>query len=86
MQRFMRARVAAPLAGGDLAAVASALEQLATRSPAPKRFRQWGELCAQGAAAARSGRPRGVLLSCVKCHDTLRREYIQAYRERAVGE
>jgi len=67
-----------------VAGLGAALQALAAWGPAARGGRRWSELCTSGAAAARTARPRAVLIACVRCHDTLRADYVRARRERAL--
>ena len=82
LQKWMRDYVARAYAARDATRLGAALEQAAALNPEPKRWKQWATMSMAGATRARRGGPTSALTSCVSCHDTFRRQYVQSYRTR----
>jgi hypothetical protein len=82
LQRFMRERVAVPLARGDGASLARALRKVA--SIAPDEFAMWATIANQGASAAEQNDTLALRASCNSCHQAYRAEYRAKYRARPI--
>lgn len=83
LQRWMRARVATPLAQDDLVVLAASLERTATLSP-DASWSAWPDLARRGAAAAKRGDLNAARATCKACHDSFREAYRAKYRLRPV--
>lgn len=82
-QRWMRSRVATPLAEDNLEALAANLERTATMSPDPG-WGAWPELARRAAAAAKRGDLSTTRATCKACHESFREAYRAKYRLRPV--
>lgn len=83
MQKWMRANVATAVAAGDTAALARALDRVATMSPNPGW--QWVQISTTAAAAARNGDMAEARKSCTGCHNLYKEPWKASYRKRAVN-
>lgn len=83
LQRWMRSRVATPLAEDQLEVLAANLEKTATLSPDPG-WGAWPELARRAAASARRGDLNTIRATCKACHDRFREAYRAKYRLRPV--
>jgi hypothetical protein len=83
LQKWMRANVATAVAAGDTAALARALDRVATFSPNPSW--QWSQMSKEAAAAARSGDMAGARKSCQGCHNLYKEPWKASYRKRPVN-
>lgn len=83
LQRWMRVRVAAPMARGEHQQLARSLERLVQMNPEPDKWQNWNRFAREGAARARDG--RDVESSCTRCHRVYRAKYNDKYRERPVA-
>jgi hypothetical protein len=84
LQKWMRANMGTPLAAGDTAALATALDHVATLSPDPS-WAGWGQAASAGATAARNKDMAGVKASCKTCHDAFKDKYKAQFRPRPVS-
>jgi len=82
LQRWMRTRIAAPMAKGDRQALARKLERLVQLNPNPQKWSNWNRFAREGAERARKG--RHVQPSCTSCHRVYRTDYNKKYRKRPV--
>jgi hypothetical protein len=90
MQKWMRTKLAAPNAAGDMPALAAALEKAAQLSPDPSwngndPDKSWDAISKIGAAAARANDPAKVKAACKACHDAWKAKYKDAFRTRPVA-
>ena len=83
LQAWMRATIAAPLAGNNMGALAVGLERAAALQPDPG-WGSWRTIALQGAAAAKKGDVAGARAACKGCHDAWREAYKRQYRGRIV--
>jgi hypothetical protein len=83
LQAWMRATIAAPLAGNNTGALAVGLERAAALQPDPG-WASWRTIALQGAAAAKKGDVAGARAACKGCHDAWREAYKRQYRGRIV--
>jgi hypothetical protein len=81
---WMREHTAAALREGDSAALAAALDQLATFAPKEPAYENWASIARDGADAARAGSVDGVKAACRECHAQYRNSYKGEMRARPV--
>ena len=81
MQKWMKANMAPAAANGDAAALAKALEYVA--SHAPPGLDKWTSIATEGAAAAKKNDIDGAKKSCKTCHDAYKNKYKEEMRDRA---
>ena len=84
MQAWMRNKLSSPYAKKEWSKLATALDQLVSLNPRPKKWANWNKFCSDGAGAAREGKQPGAQASCTSCHKIYRRAYNVAYRKRPV--
>jgi hypothetical protein len=82
---WMQAHTAAALRQGDSAALAAALEELATFAPKEPGYPNWASIAKDGADAARAGSVEGVKAACRGCHAQYRASYKAALRARPLA-
>ena len=82
LQSWMKATVQAYLRANDTGRLATALEQLADKSPAG--FDGWRESALQAAKAARSGDVPSIKAACKQCHDQHRSRFRNEIRSAAL--
>jgi hypothetical protein len=78
----MKDNTAAASTAGDLPALATALDKIATMAPAG--YANWASIAKDGAAAARSGNLDAAKASCTGCHNQYRAKYKAELRMRAI--
>jgi len=86
LQKWMQDNVGSKLADGNLAAVATSLDKVATMSPDPS-WTDWAKFAKDGAAAARTGGDsgtQGAKQACKACHDKYKSDYKTRFRTKAV--
>ncbi|HEX4515592.1 MAG TPA: hypothetical protein VH054_18725, partial [Polyangiaceae bacterium] len=86
LQKWMQDNVGSKLADGNLDAVATSLDKVATMSPDPA-WTDWAKFAKDGAAAARKGGDAGTLgakQACKACHDKYKSDYKTRFRTKAV--
>ena len=86
LQKWMQDNVGSKLADGNLAAVATSLDKVATMSPDPS-WADWAKFAKDGAAAARTGGDtgtQGAKQACKACHDKFKSDYKTRFRTKAV--
>ncbi len=81
LQKWMRANLGAPSAGGDTAGLAKGFDKLATTSPDPT-WSTWSTIAKQGSDAAKKGDLVGAKAACKACHDAYKDKYKAQYRTR----
>jgi hypothetical protein len=79
---WMQENTAAALRQGDSAALAVALEQLATFAPEEAAYANWAPIARDGADAARAASLEGVRAACRGCHAQFRTAYKNGMRAR----
>jgi len=94
LQSWMKANAAAPITGGDLPALAGALDALAgfapnvvpaaDAGPKPKEYANWAAIARDGASAARGNRLEAVKATCRSCHAQYRAKYKSELRDRPI--
>lgn len=80
LQKWMRANLGTPLAGGDTAALAAGLNKVAAASPDASW--NWSKIANDGAAAAAAGDVPGAKAACKSCHDAYKGPYKERFRTR----
>lgn len=86
LQKWMQDNIGSKMSDGNLGAVATSLDKLATMSPDPT-WTDWAKFSKDGAAAARKGGDEGTLgakAACKGCHDKFKSDYKTRFRTRAV--
>jgi hypothetical protein len=86
LQKWMQDNVGSKLSDGNLDAVATSLDKVATISPDPT-WTDWAKFAKDGAAAARKGGDagtQGAKSACKSCHDKYKSDYKTKFRTRAV--
>jgi hypothetical protein len=86
LQKWMQDNVGSKLADGNLAALATSLDKVATMSPDPA-WTDWAKFAKDGAAAARTGGDSGTQAAkqaCKACHDKYKNDYKTRFRTKAV--
>ena len=86
LQKWMQDNVGSKLADGNLAAVATSLDKVATMSPDPS-WTDWAKFAKDGATAARTGGDsgtQGAKQACKACHDKYKNDYKTRFRTKAV--
>jgi hypothetical protein len=85
LQKWMQDNVGSKLADGNLAAVATSLDKVATMSPDPS-WTDWAKFAKDGAAAARTGDTgtQAAKQACKACHDKFKSDYKTRFRTKAV--
>jgi hypothetical protein len=85
LQKWMQDNVGSKLADGNLAAVATSLDKVATMSPDPS-WTDWAKFAKDGAAAARTGESgtQAAKQACKACHDKYKNDYKTRFRTKAV--
>ena len=84
LQAFMRDELARPYAERHLDELGANLNQLAAFNPDPAGWRDWAQLAADAARAARAHGDAETLKACSRCHRRYRAEYLQRFRARAL--
>jgi hypothetical protein len=84
LQSWMRQRVAAPLASNNGAALAVALERVASAKP-DADWLTWEQYALEGAAAAKRGDLRAARAACTGCHGSFRELYRDKFRDRRIS-
>ncbi len=82
----MQDNVGSKLSDGNLGAVATSLDKVATMSPDPT-WTDWAKFAKDGAAAARKGGDDGTQAAkaaCKACHDKYKNDYKTKFRTKAV--
>jgi|HubBroStandDraft_2_1064218.scaffolds.fasta_scaffold96266_2 hypothetical protein len=79
---WMQENPAAALRQGDNAAVATALDRLATFAPPDPPYTNWASIARDGADAARAASLDGVKAACRGCHEQYRNAYKSGLRAR----
>jgi hypothetical protein len=82
LQRWMKDNTAAASTSGDLAALAKALDKIATI--APPGYTNWASIANDGAAAARAGSLDAARAACTGCHNQYKAKYKAELRTRPV--
>ena len=90
MQKWMRMKLVAANAAGDMTALAAGLDKAATLSPDPSwngtdPDQSWDAISKVGAAAARANDPAKVKAACKACHDAWKDKYKESFRTRPVA-
>jgi hypothetical protein len=86
LQKWMQDNVGSKLADGNLAALATSLDKVATIAPDPT-WTDWAKFAKDGAAAARQGGDTGTQAAkaaCKSCHDKYKSDYKTKFRTKAV--
>jgi hypothetical protein len=86
LQKWMQDNVGSKLSDGNLDAVATSLDKVATIAPDPA-WADWSKFAKDGAAAARRGGDdgtRAAKVACKGCHDKYKTDYKAKFRTRAV--
>lgn len=86
LQKWMQDNVGSKMTDGNLDAVATSLDKIATMTPDPT-WTDWAKLAKDGAAAARRGGDAGTLgvkAACKGCHDKFKTDYKTRFRTRPV--
>ena len=86
LQKWMQDNVGSKMADGNLDAVATSLDKVATMSPDPS-WSDWSKFAKDGAAAARKGGDagtQGAKQACKACHDKYKNDYKTRFRTKAV--
>jgi hypothetical protein len=73
MRTWMKTTLAAALTAGDLGAVATGLDRLATW--APEGYPNWASIARDGADAARAQAGEAVRAACRGCHGQYRERF-----------
>lgn len=89
MQKWMRTKLVAANAAGDMPALAAALDKIAKLSPdsswnGTDVDQSWDAISKVGAAAARANDPAKVKAACQACHDAWKDKYKEMFRTRPV--
>jgi hypothetical protein len=82
LQSWMRKNVSTAVAAKDTAALARALDRVATFSPDPSW--SWAEMSVKAADAARRGDMAEARKSCQGCHNAYKAQWQEKFRTRAV--
>jgi hypothetical protein len=80
MQAWMKANMAPAAAGGDGAALAKAMDYVASHSP--PGFSNWTSIAKDAADKARAGDLDTVKKACKTCHDQYKAKYKAEMRDR----
>ncbi len=86
LQKWMQDNMGSKMMEGDLAAVATSFDKVATMSP-DASWGDWAKISKDGAAAARKGGDegtQGAKAACKACHDKYKTDYKQKFRTKAV--
>ena len=82
LQAWMKANTNLAIAGGDLPALATALDK--TVSFAPPGYANWASIAKDGAKAAKAGDMTAAKASCRTCHDQYKEKYKKEMRARKI--
>jgi hypothetical protein len=84
LQKWMRANVGGPMAGGDLAAVAKSMET--ARKFGGPDMKDWDKFAKKAADDAAAGKTDDVKADCKSCHDAYKEAYKKdgALRNKAI--
>jgi hypothetical protein len=86
LQKWMQDNMGSKMMEGNLGAVATSFDKVATMSP-DASWGDWAKISKDGAAAARKGGDegtQGAKAACKACHDKYKNEYKQKFRTKAV--
>jgi hypothetical protein len=84
LQKWMRSNMGTPLASGDLGALGTAFDHVASLSPDPS-WAAWAQAASAGSAAAKNKDIAGVKAACKTCHDGFKDKYKAQFRVRPVS-
>lgn len=82
LQGWMRAHAEAPLASGDLPALAESLDAISKM--APPGYTNWASIARDGAATARTNQVDAVKAACRSCHQQYKTKYKAELRDRKI--
>ena len=86
LQKWMQDNMGSKMMDGNLGAVATSFDKVATISP-DASWSDWAKISKDGAAAARKGGDegtQGAKAACKACHDKYKNDYKQKFRTKAV--